>query len=140
MRKLGENKIKNEVKMSKFHKKEDIQNIEENWQKLCYFKNGDGIHYIHCCEMCCRTNEEPEKIPGGHYLCSSCKKKLKLPTERTIINRGQNFIAANEKFKFLSKEHPSEPSKREREKTWEKLIKEDYLIEMYNKNFSYESK
>lgn len=123
--------------MSKFHKKEDIENIEEDWQKVCYSKSGDGIHFIHCCEICCQTSEEPERISGGHYLCSSCKDKLKLPTEKTIIKRGQNFTEANEKFKFLQKEHPSEPSKKEREKLWKRLIKEDYLIEMYNKKFNY---
>lgn len=126
--------------MSKFHKKEDIEKIEEDWQKICYFKSGDGIHYIHCCEICHQTSEEPKRIPGGHYLCSSCKKKLKLTLEKTIIKRGQNFISANKKYKWLPKEHPSEPSKRERQILWKRLIKEDYLIDMYNKNFSYELK
>lgn len=125
--------------MSKFHKKEDIGKIEEGWQKICYFPSGDGIHYIHCCEICHLTSEEPKRILGGHYLCSSCKKKLKLPKDNTIIRWGNAQKKWDRLFPQL-KGHPSEPSRKERQKTWKKLIKEDYIIEMFHKKFSSENR
>lgn len=111
--------------------------MEELWQKICYFPSGDGIHYIHCCELCHRTSEPPKRIPGGHYLCSLCKKKIRLPKKKTIIRWGSGPSDWEKVFPQL-KGHPSDPSKRERGKTWKKLIKEDYLIEMFNKNFKYD--
>ena len=120
------------MKGNKFHKKEDIESIEEDWQKICYFKSGDGIHYIHCCEICYRTSEEPERIYGGHYLCGYCKKKLKLPKRETIIKWGKAQEKLVKLFPHLEG-HTSEPSRKEREKTWKKLIKEDYIIGMFNK-------
>tara|TARA_Y100000310_G_C20601050_1_gene773046 strand:+ start:894 stop:1277 length:384 start_codon:yes stop_codon:yes gene_type:complete len=124
--------------MSKFHKKEDIESMEEHWQKQCYFKSGDGIHYIHCCEICHRTSEEPKRIPGGHYLCSSCLKELKLLKEKTIIKKGKAFIEASKKYKFLPNEHPAEPAKKERQEAWKKIIRNDYFISVSNKNFNYD--
>lgn len=112
--------------------KEKIDNYEEHWQKQCYFKSR-GV-YVHCCELCYRTSDVL-RIPGGHYVCTSCKKDLKLLKKETIINVGNKNKEVSKKLWPGKPFHPSDPSKREREKNWKKIIKEDYLIEMFNKFF-----
>jgi len=126
--------------MSKLISKRKIDNYEESWQKQCYFESGDGKNYIYCCEICLMTSGDILRIPGGHYICTICKKRLKLLTKETIIKKGK----AKEKwdkqmgYKFPHLiGHPSESIKVEREKTWKKLIKEDYLIAMFNQEFNY---
>ncbi len=120
--------------MSDLHKKEEIEKIEEGWQKRFYIQSGNGIHYIHVCEICHRT--VPKRIPGGHYVCTPCLKKLRLPKEETIICWGKGQIRTAKEL-GNEKHHPSEPSKRDRAKAWKKVIKEDYLIDLFNKHFKY---
>ena len=125
--------------MSKFHTKEQIDSYEEIWQMLFYLKSGD--HYVHVCEICHRTNDNVIiRLPGGHYVCDTCKKILRLPKENTIVGWGRAQINSkwNKFFPHLSKEHPSEPSIRERCELWKKIIRQDYMIELFNKNFEYE--
>lgn len=118
--------------MIKKYKKEDI----ERWQRRFYIPSGDGIHYIHVCEICHNSNSIMS-LPGGHYVCECCKKKLRLPKEDTIIKWGNNGIKSFEQLN-LKNHHPSEGAKKERIKVWKKIIRMDYLIELYNKNFDYD--
>lgn len=119
--------------MGAYHKIKEIENYEEYWQKICYFKSGDGVHYIHSCELCGRTESGTvQRIPGGHYLCSYCKKKMRLPLEKTILKWGRaqkDLIKRCE----MTDNNLAEPSKRTRYLLWRKLIKTDYLIEKFNR-------
>lgn len=106
-----------------------IEQYEERWQKICYHPEGDGVHYIHSCELC-HIVGVTKRIPGGHYLCVNCKKKLRLPKKETIsewIERGKK-ICHEENMKFW----PAEYEKNERKKIWKKIIKLDYLISIMN--------
>jgi hypothetical protein len=123
--------------MSDLHKKEFIDAIEEGWQKRCYHMSGDLKNYIHKCEICNNINSII-RIPGGHYLCIDCKKKLKLPKEKTLIEwgkRGIRLFSKEERFKPF---HPASPSKELKTKAWKKVIIADYNIEILNNNFKYE--
>ena len=64
--------------------KEKVENYEGNWRKSFLFESGDKEGYFQHCEICC-IDKEVEKIPGGHYVCNKCLKKLRLPKEHTII-------------------------------------------------------
>jgi ribosomal protein L37AE/L43A len=119
--------------MSRFHTRKDIDNYEEVWQRRFYIPSGDGIHYVHCCEICRHT--DAVRIPGGHYLCEGCKKRLRLPTEETIIRWGKVQLEAPRRHNLKLREHPSDPSKRERSRAWKKVIRADYEIELFDKNF-----
>lgn len=120
--------------MSKTHKLKDINKYEEQWQRRCYHISGNGVEYIHCCEICFNTNDI-KRIPGGHYVCIDCKKKLKLPKEKTIINIGNGLLEIDKKYKTGM--HPSDPSKNNRREAWRRVIRNDYMIELFNNNFKY---
>ena len=116
----------------------EIKKYEEIWQRRCYMPSGDGVHAIHVCELCHQTNCV-DRIPGGHYLCLWCKNKMKLPKEETVIKWGERGLM---NAKDMSPEralrfHPSEPAKIERNKAWKKVIKEEYMVALFNKNFEY---
>lgn len=112
------------------HTKEQIENYEEEWQKKPYFKSGNGLGYIHTCELCNRT-ANIIRINGGHYICIRCKLELRLPKKDTIKKWKEVHLNVSNKWKLPS-EHPSEPSKKLRSKCWKKIIRLDYIIEMFN--------
>lgn len=112
--------------------KEKIDNYQEDWQRSFYLISGDEEYYFQHCEVC-YVNKEIEKIPGGHYICNKCLKKLKLPKEPTIIKWAKAQLKFAEAPFHLKNIDIAEPSKIERNKAWSKIIKYDYNIAMFNK-------
>ena len=112
--------------------KEKVDNYQEEWQKSFYFISGNREYYFQHCEIC-YIDKEVEKIPGGHYVCNICLKKLKLPKEHTIIKWAKAQLKFAEAPFYDKNIDIAEPSKRERNKTWIKIIKCDYNIAMFNK-------
>ena len=122
--------------MAEYHSKQEISNYEEIWQRRYYISSGNSGKYIHVCEICHNTHDL-ERILGGHTICINCKNHLKLPKEKTIVNWGnaQIDLMKRHKWKLV---HPSDPSKKARIEAWKKVIKADYMVELFNKNFNYE--
>lgn len=112
--------------------KEKVENYEDNWRRYFYVGSGDGLYYFQHCEVC-YIDKEVEKIPGGHYVCNRCFKKLKLLKEQTIMNYAKAQLKLAEAPFHLKNIDIAEPSKRERNKVWSKIIKCDYNIAIFNK-------
>ena len=69
------------------------------------------LFFMSYCELC--ENKQTEII-GGHPVCNSCKKELKLPKEETIMRWDEkNPVSWKERRKHILK----------------KLIRLDYIIE-----------
>jgi hypothetical protein len=115
------------------HTKEQIGEYEERWQRICYELSGN--EYVHRCELCARTSGVL-RIPGGHYLCEVCKKRLRLRKEKNIPIIGRNMIEGSKKI-HLELRHQSDPAKLHRIEVWKQVIKTDYLIELFNRYFEY---
>ena len=113
-------------------KKEIIDNFQEDWQKSFYVISGDRKYYFQHCEIC-YIDKDIKKIPGGHYVCNKCFKKLKLPKEDTIIKWAKTQLKLAEAPFHLKNIDVAEPSKMERDKVWSKIIKCDYKIAIFNK-------
>ncbi len=121
--------------MAEKHTLEQIKSYEEDWQRRFYFPSGEG--FIHLCEVqdkyCYYTNCV-ERLPGGHYVCSWCKKKLRLPKEETVIKWGKDILKViEENPQALCGSHPSAKAEIGRKEIWKKIIKADYMIEMYKR-------
>ena len=123
---------KKEYKMLIKVPREKIESYEEDWQRFFYLIGGDRTNYFQHCEMCF-VDKEVERIPGGHYVCGRCFKKLKLLKEDTIMKRATAQLRLAEAPFHLKKIDVTEPSKIERQKAWIKIIKCDYNIDVFNK-------
>ena len=119
--------------------RKSLKGLEE-YQEIFWF--GIKRKYARRCEVCLNDQRDLIKLPGGHFTCNECKKKLKLLKKNTIIKKGKGFIKFNKTEFYLpqswEKMHPSDPIKKSRKKLWEKIIICDYEIAMFNKHFKYE--
>jgi hypothetical protein len=65
------------------------------------------------CELC--ESKTAKLIPGNHYVCGNCKKELRLPQEKTMLE-------------WEKKITPDKSWKKRRHYLLKKLIRLDYII------------